>query len=283
MWKKIMMGCIMLLATASLAYAYCSQELNAATSTYRTGGNISGRVNMAPNGISGDHIGLQVGDHVMIGGNNPYTGNPLSFQLLWYDQNYTDYDNTRTTNVERAPLSNWLSASDELVAAGLLINDIKDASIYRIFTGDHDYGFGDYTQTTFYNKEREFNAYLQSNAEQSIIAKRDLSDLRNASNKFTADLSASYSTYASININEINAILEVAKDQPAFFSSSWFYYTGSGENGLNAYPNLLAFSHPYLTTLSIRRGVSSIPDIIHILRDDGTLAGISINKSDNAT
>ena len=83
MWKKLLVALVTLIGAFSVGYAYYNHEMKAAGSTtYNIGGNVTGRVNMAPVGISGTHIGLQAGDHVMIGGSNPHTGNPLSFQIL---------------------------------------------------------------------------------------------------------------------------------------------------------------------------------------------------------
>ncbi len=118
MFKKSMILFICLLSSLSISYMYFKNDnhnLNASTNKYNVGGTVTGRVNMAPSSITGDHIGLQAGDHVMIGGDNPYTGNPLSFQLLLYDENYTDYNNTDVINEVRDPISSWLTASDEYV------------------------------------------------------------------------------------------------------------------------------------------------------------------------
>ncbi|NBJ65398.1 hypothetical protein D5266_09450, partial [bacterium c-19] len=281
MWKKLLIVLVALLGVLSGAYAYYNVNMNAANTTYNIGGNITGRVNMAPNGISGSNIGMQIGDHVVISESNPYTGNPLSFQLLWYDRDYTDYDNTFSINVVRTPISSWFTASDELVTPPFIINDIRDASKFNIHTGDHDYCFSDFTRTIFFEKERDFNNYLRSNAEQSIIAKRDLSDLRNAINYYS--ISAPTSSYSIINTNENKAILDVAKDHSAFFSSGWLYYTGCGSGGLNTNLNLLAFSQQYLTTLSIRRSTVVDPDVIHVFATNGPLDGITVSKSSTAS
>ena len=157
MWKKLLVALVTLIGAFSVGYAYYNHEMKAAGSTtYNIGGNVTGRVNMAPVGISGTHIGLQAGDHVMIGGSNPHTGNPLSFQLLVFDENYTDYDNTDTVNVIRNPISSWLSVSDELVSKGIEI-EIGNPSIYDYFTGNTiDYCFGDYSNTMYYEKEYDF-------------------------------------------------------------------------------------------------------------------------------
>ena len=62
-----MIGCIMLFATVSLAYAYCSQELNAATSTYKAGGNVTGRVNKSPTNLLVMNSGMQKVDKLDLG------------------------------------------------------------------------------------------------------------------------------------------------------------------------------------------------------------------------
>ncbi|MCI9293552.1 MAG: hypothetical protein HFF01_09290 [Erysipelotrichaceae bacterium] len=219
MWKRILIVFIALFGTLSVGYAFYNAEMKASNQSYQVGGEVRGRVNMAPKGISGKHIGLQAGDHVMIGGDNPYTGKPLSFQLLLYDENYTDYNNTDVINVVREPISSWLTGSDEVVTEPyntfpFSLEQVK--AIYNKNVGATSgykevYIFTDYTKTVPYQKESDFNQYLQSNSETSLFAPRNLYLIRGAGE--------SGSKYDVINVAHSSAsaaILKTAKNMPAF-------------------------------------------------------------------
>ncbi len=210
MWKKLLITFIALVGTFSVGYAYYNKMLNA-TGGYSSGGVATGRINIAPGGISGSHIGLQAGDHVMIGGTNPVSDNPLSFQLLLYDKNYTDYNNTDTSFVVRSPLSNWLTVSDELVTEHFTLT----RNVYSKYLGLLDYFiFKDFIQTDVYLHLNAFNQYIKDNSESSIIAPRSLSELRNWA-KFSSTDAEPFVRIASL---ESNMILKVAKDLPAFIN-----------------------------------------------------------------
>ena len=184
MWRKALIAVVCLLSSLSVAYVYSkdnNNNLSASTNKYNVGGTVTGRVNMAPNGITGDHIGLQAGDHVMIGGNNPYTGNPLSFQLLLYDENYTDYNNTDVINEVRDPISSWLTASDEVICddfSTLADEPNLNALVDTDVNGVSRYVYSNYKDTVLGTKEAEFSNYLSGVVESQIIAPRDLSPLR---------------------------------------------------------------------------------------------------------
>ena len=127
MLKRVFVVIFILFSVLTIGYAYYNVEMKAASVTYHVGGNVTGRINMATSSITGSHIGLQSGDHIMIGGDNNYTGNPLSFQFLFYDENYTDYNNTDVINVVREPISNWVAISDNSVVAPFVLQNLSDA------------------------------------------------------------------------------------------------------------------------------------------------------------
>ena len=66
MWKRIVITCIALFGVLSAGYAYYNMNLQAANRIYMAGGNITARINIAPNGISGGSIGLQKGDKLSL-------------------------------------------------------------------------------------------------------------------------------------------------------------------------------------------------------------------------
>ncbi len=222
MFKKSMILFICLLSSLSISYMYFKNDnhnLNASTNKYSVGGTVTGRVNMAPSSITGDHIGLQAGDHVMIGGDNPYTGNPLSFQLLLYDKNYTDYNNTDVINEVRDPISSWLTASDEVICddfSTLADEPNLNALVDTDVNGISRYVYSNYKDTVLGAKEAEFSNYLSGVVESQIIAPRDLSPLRYIGYE-----------YVATNVND-GLILQkqarnLLKNAKEFVSFSLFY------------------------------------------------------------
>lgn len=263
MWKKLVIVLCALFGTFSIAYGYYNYSLNAANKSYSVGGNVTGRINMAPSGIAGTHIGLQEGDHVLIGGNNPESGNPLSFQLLVFDQNYTDYDNTDTVNIMRTPISNWLTVSDELVSSNFNV-DVGDPAVYDFYTGNViDYCFSDYSKTEQYKQETTFNQWLKNNAELSLLAPRDLSGLRT-----TLKNNTSTDSWFSIVRTECKSVLQSAKDMYGFFPFNELIY---GSNASLFTGNMNAFSIPYAQILSFRRSDVSRPNIFGYFNTAGVM------------
>ncbi len=189
MLKKSLILFICLLSSLSVSYMYFKNDnhnLNASTNKYNVGGTVTGRVNMAPKdekgtALTGNHFGLQAGDHVMIGGDNPYTGNPLSFQLLLYDENYTDYNNTDVINEVRDPISSWLTASDEEVTGpyNLVCGTVTENDMLVASKDEYDLFIPSTLSSTINGRKvAEFNQYLTEHSELSLFAPRDLRELR---------------------------------------------------------------------------------------------------------
>lgn len=116
MWKRMVITCIALFGVLSAGYAYYNMNLQAANRIYMAGGNITARINIAPNGISGGSIGLQKGDKLYIGVDNPKDQTPLGWQLVNYMSNYQYYKTTPNGNGTNSfaadtPISGWYSLS----------------------------------------------------------------------------------------------------------------------------------------------------------------------------
>lgn len=182
MLKKSFVLFLCLLSSLFISYMYFNADnhnLSAATNKYNVGGTVTGRVNMAPSGITGDHIGLQAGDHVMIGGDNPVSGNPLSFQLLLYDKNYTDYNNTDVINEVREPISAWYSSSDDPVGASFALSESEFTKIGLNTTNPVQRTYTIPLNKSSVNNARiVFEEHLLNNAEKTILNPVDLSYLR---------------------------------------------------------------------------------------------------------
>ncbi|MCI9312756.1 MAG: hypothetical protein HFE68_05260 [Erysipelotrichaceae bacterium] len=272
MWKRAlisimaMVGCLL----AGVLYSDKIQDemIKAANPTYRVGGNVTGRVNMAPSGISGSHIGLQEGDHVIIGGTYPISGNPLSFQLLVYDRNYTDYNNTDTINVTRTPISNWLSGADEYAAKGFGI-DIGNTNVYNTHAGVGNHCFVDYTATGYYQQETAFTQYLRNHANTSLIAPRDLSGLRYTATSVTSTTPS----YEGLLRIEATAVLKTVADVDTFFP---FTVMGNAADlGLNV--NHYAFSDHYLAIFSFFNPSNS--GVTYYFNANGSIAAAIIAQT----
>ncbi len=233
MFKKSMILFICLLSSLSISYMYFKNDnhnLNASTNKYNVGGTVTGRVNMAPSSITGDHIGLQAGDHVMIGGDNPYTGNPLSFQLLLYDENYTDYNNTDVINEVRDPISSWLTASDEYVMEPFQNVNPKNVFDNYVGTGSDGtkiYVYSNYSNTVLGKKMADFNNYLNNVAEVKLFAPRDLSELRHIVN---GGIDPSFVNIEKRANGEMaKALLKSANEFPAFIIFDFSHIWGSAD------------------------------------------------------
>ena len=87
MWKRLIIICLALIGTFSVGYAYYNVNMNASGATYASGGNVTGRINMSPNGISGSNIGIQKGDKFYSGIKNPKNNEDLGFMLILYNEN----------------------------------------------------------------------------------------------------------------------------------------------------------------------------------------------------
>lgn len=122
MWKKVLISLLAMVGTFSVVYAI-DQNVNAnVTSSYSVGGEVTGRINMAPSGISGDNIGFQKGDKTLMGtkvsgsvdtiDSYVYHNEPISWQLIAYET-YTDYGCNTDSNpcLGKQSISNWRSLS----------------------------------------------------------------------------------------------------------------------------------------------------------------------------
>ena len=138
MWKKLLITFIAFIGVCSVGYAYYNEKMNAAGTIYNAGGNVIGRVNMAPNGVSGANIGLQKGDKIYTGINNPSDNTDLGMMLIALDENYIYYNVTLPNTISSGPpLTGWFSMATSSIANvspissnGLYTNTTPDGYIY---------------------------------------------------------------------------------------------------------------------------------------------------------
>ena len=148
MWKKLFMMVGLLILTVSVGCAYYNFNLFAAN-PYQAGGAVTGRVNIAPSGLTGagSNIGMQKGDKVYVGGTNPYTNNPLGWQLLKDAQNYPTYNVTITagslamirdlniTMTQSGTTSAWYTMSTESIEKKNVFN-VAEPTYFSIPAGN---------------------------------------------------------------------------------------------------------------------------------------------------
>lgn len=122
MWKKVLIGIVALVGTFSIAYAY-NMEMKANNSLYAVGNDLTGRINIAPSGINGSHIGMQKGDRIYLGVKNTNSDDDnLGFQLIYYDTNYTDYLSDVSGATVDPAISAWYSFSTESLGKSEIID-----------------------------------------------------------------------------------------------------------------------------------------------------------------
>lgn len=177
-----------------------SNHIHASTS-YKAGGNVSGRVNIAPSNtnFSGDNIGLQKGDKILMGTKsspttgstsdaNMYQNEPIAWQLLRslpYSSygcistvdDLSAYANGNKTCTNTTLNDNWFAMTTKAIdktSIGVVKADFVGGE--RIPTTFHV----DYPKTSLYNSIHSLNNTVKANAADSaLIAPRDLSQSLN--------------------------------------------------------------------------------------------------------
>lgn len=107
MRKKLWTVVITLICSFLAGYIFYNHEMNATSViTYTAGGNVTGRVNIAPNGISSIAIGLKKGDKILT--------SVIGWQLL-AEETYTDHScGSQRTVCNNPSVTAFLSATTQL-------------------------------------------------------------------------------------------------------------------------------------------------------------------------
>ncbi len=243
MWRKTLIGCVMLLTASSLAYVYCSQELNAATSTYQAGGNVTGRINLAPNNLTGENIGIKKGDKFYVGAKNPKNGKDLGFIAIIYNENYTDYITpVRTTPVVYGnSLSGWFTMSTDSIAETKPANGPSDFN-KTCMTGTWRYV--NYNNSNIAPKINQLtNAFLATRYG-SMLMPRDLENLRLMWNNPTAITAGVDMVLDTYEMN--NSFFNLDTNYISLGQSSGYDTSYSGNIPVKDY----AFSSDYWTNMN---------------------------------
>ena len=113
----------------------------------------------------------------------------------------------------------------------------------------------------YYEKEYDFNQWLKSNSELSLLAPRDLSGLRT-----NVKSSAGNTSWENIVKTECNSVLKTAKDMQGFLSFDELIFGGDYTLFTN---NMRAFSETYLQIISFRRSDLTWPNIAAYFNTEG--------------
>lgn len=120
MLKRICAVIFMLFSVLSLGYACYNAEMKAASVTFNAGGNVTGRINKAPAGLSNNEYGLRKGDKIVVGLDNPMDTSDFGLMLIHYDENYTDYKlnpgDMSNPILSDSPISGWYVMSTSSIA-----------------------------------------------------------------------------------------------------------------------------------------------------------------------
>ncbi|MCI9524031.1 MAG: FimB/Mfa2 family fimbrial subunit, partial [Erysipelotrichaceae bacterium] len=182
MWKRLMIALFMLLSAFSVGYAYYNIRLNAVQTAYLAGGTVSGRINQSPSNLSVNNAGMQKGDRILMGVENPIDGDPMAWILSNFINNYTDYDDngcsTTWTNIcsSTTPKSAWFVQSDRKIAylsSGLTTSDFTMGKYDAV--GYPNYLYATYGQTSLVNEIDNLNTMIKNSVrDDRLLAERDL-------------------------------------------------------------------------------------------------------------
>lgn len=226
MWKKICVISLTLLGMLSISKSYVNYQTDAAGNAYSVGGNLTGRINIAPSGLTGSSYGLRKGDKLYVGIENPMNNSPLSFQLIEFHSNYTDYDTNIINEVDsngnitcngynctlksapsNTPVSAWLSLASESTSVPTTYANVwdSDMSYYIMSIIDKKILYfiykSDKTNFNIIHSGVRNAANSQAN-DLKILAPRDLTNLRNyymSSGNYAMNLLITESVVNSIN------------------------------------------------------------------------------------
>lgn len=178
MLKRICAVIFMLFSVLSLGYACYNAEMKAASVTFNAGGNVTGRINKAPAGLSNNEYGLRKGDKIVVGLDNPMNNSDLGFMLIHYNENYTDYklnpgDMTNPI-LSDSPISGWYVMSTSSIAN---IAPFNSNSQFDTVTLD-GYPYAKYSNSNLITEMNNLNASVVGTKIENLILPRDYEDYK---------------------------------------------------------------------------------------------------------
>ena len=226
--KKLIVVLMMVVIAVSVGHAYYNYSLRAADSTYNAGGNITGRINKMPSGLTSTTSSLQKGDKILMNIDNAYASDKLGWQLLSY-QTYTDYGcTTKTTCTGKPQISAWLAMSDKPIAK---TNAVDSINVFEKGSRGPWYTL-DFTKTKMYPSLTNLNNKLSASAvDNQLIVYRNLYYIHEFYKKATEKNTPHY-------LDQVDKATFSTPDLlgKAAFLTSYYENYGRGELGLTTYP-----------------------------------------------
>ena len=169
----------LLLITSTSAYTFYSGRLNA-SNPYASGGSITGRINKSPANLIVQNEHMRKGDRILMGVTNPYTNDPLSWQLI-RKQTYNDYGcSTPSVSCNNSNTINaWLSLTNNPVGymkAGFIPNDftVAGGAIATSFTDLQDRRVAFTSYRNVVSLLDSLNTDVKNSNDKMILTYRDL-------------------------------------------------------------------------------------------------------------
>ncbi|NBJ65419.1 hypothetical protein D5266_09570, partial [bacterium c-19] len=177
--KKLFTLMALLLITSTSAYTFYSGRLNA-SNPYASGGSITGRINKSPANLIVQNEHMRKGDRILMGVTNPYTNDPLSWQLI-RKQTYNDYGcSTPSVSCNNSNTINaWLSLTNNPVGymkAGFIPNDftVAGGAIATSFTDLQDRRVAFTSYRNVVSLLDSLNTDVKNSNDKMILTYRDL-------------------------------------------------------------------------------------------------------------
>lgn len=268
MWRKIGVAIIAIISTFSVAYAI-NHEMFAATTTYKAGGNVDGRVNISPSSsINGSNIGLQKGDKLVTG---TYNGKNLGWQLI-LKETYNDYGCTTMPAIctGQPSITNWLVLGTDSVASVKPINNVSDAFITD--PGNSAWKVWMSSATNFYRESKEVTNTMKKNSiTNSLFAYRNLTTIHQFYGKHT---NSAFNHFNKATFNDPASVDQLGKSTfiPNRFELLKYDTVQAGNYG-KLDPRDLAFYSVYPNGTFMTDAGSGQPFRATLFNSDGTFTG----------
>ena len=191
MWKKILIVFTLFIAAASVSHSFFNQRMSAASTAYRAGGNISGRIVTAPTNInksSGIVYGFRQYDVLEFNTMNNHVSKPLAFKLI-EKESYRDYATvsctpTDTLRCNNTTITAWYALSNDPIDYLSMGLDTSDF-IRHIVGGTNPAGYAPYSKTAAYTSMKALNNQIDANTkDQSYLTSRNLTHFHDVLDSF---------------------------------------------------------------------------------------------------
>lgn len=291
---------IALLGTFTVTFAFQNELFAAGSTSYQAGGDVTGRVNMAPSEIDPNTqqpVTWQDSNFKFRKGDKLYAGDAqeLGWQLVEYQDDYKYYGYTCTTTApdysgctitqNQTGLNSWLTlATHKLTNTNLVDSAIRPVDLYYVQydTTTQQYALS-YPKTNLYKYINQFNQSFQNtNGFRELAAERNLT----RENNYHTSGDSTYKHYH----NHVKDESYNSPSKGAFILNgfSYMYIGGSWGSGWTTgaatLPHLsandLAFSEPWFLTVNQSDGNTGTIFYLSNVGVDGAGYQPAVNATD---